>query len=291
MKTINYLVIILCICFSCKKPTSSDNKDDISKTPQLSSIDTFFPEEKTKVLVVGTFHFNYPGLDTHKIDETNKIDVLKEPKKSEVTELVNYIKRFKPTKIAIEALEGYGWNTKYKEYQNGEHRQKRDERFQLAMRIAMDLQLDTLYPIDARTLSNDLWKSDSLFYDSLTSKIDWEVKDPYWDKAVKYLDNNEKEISNVKLLDYFKDMNSRKNHNFNYGLYLTGNFSTGRYQGADHLSMWWYNRNARIFSNIIKIKPSKEDRVLVIMGNGHAALLRQFIEASPQFEFIEFDSL
>jgi len=291
MKTVNYLIIILCICISCKQSTLSENKNEVGTLSKLSSIDSFFPKEKTKVLVVGTFHFNYPGLDSHKTDKINEIDVLKEPKKSEVIELAEYIKQFRPTKIAIEALEGYEWNTKYKEYLNGEHRQKRDERYQLGMRIAMDLKLDTLYPIDAGTLTGDLFKKDSIFYKSLSSKIDWEVKDPYWDMAVKYLDNNEKELKDVNLLDYFKDMNSRRNHNFNYGLYLTGNFSSGGYQGADHLSMWWYNRNARIFSNIIKMNPSKKDRILVIMGNGHAALLRQFIEASPQFEFVEFDSL
>jgi len=30
---------------------------------------------------------------------------------------------------------------------------------------------------------------------------------------------------------------------------------------------------------------------LVIFGNGHAAILRQLLEASPQYEFVEFSSL
>ena len=37
----------------------------------------FFPQEQTKVLVVGMFHLSYPGLDTHKTQDDNKIDVLK----------------------------------------------------------------------------------------------------------------------------------------------------------------------------------------------------------------------
>ena len=86
-------------------------------------------------------------------------------------------------------------------------------------------------------------------------------------------------------------MNSREGHNTNFGLYLTGSFATGDGQGADHFSMWWYNRNARIFANIVNITESPEDRILVIFGNGHAAILRQFFEASPQYDFIEFDSL
>jgi hypothetical protein len=33
------------------------------------------------------------------------------------------------------------------------------------------------------------------------------------------------------------------------------------------------------------IVENKNDRVLVIIGNGHAAILRQLIESSPEFEF------
>ena len=95
----------------------------------------------------------------------------------------------------------------------------------------------------------------------------------------------------MHLLDYFKVMNSRENHLANYGLYLTGSMGTSNGQKADHLSMWWYNRNLRIFSEIVAMAEGPEDRILVIFGNGHAAVLRQLLEASPQFEFVEFSSL
>ena len=47
---------------------------------QLKSPSEFYPPQKTKVLVVGTFHFNFPGLDEVKTADEDKIDVLKEPK-------------------------------------------------------------------------------------------------------------------------------------------------------------------------------------------------------------------
>ncbi|PTM11004.1 MAG: hypothetical protein DA407_02465 [Bacteroidetes bacterium] len=257
----------------------------------LKPASEFYPKERAQVLVVGTFHFDYPGLDELKTKENDKIDVLKEPKKSEVTNLVEYIKKFKPTKVVIEAKPGNGWNDKLKEYKNGMYRDKRDERYQLAMRIATDFNLDTLYSADATALSDDLWEKDSLFYKSLTNKINWKLEDPYWEKVKEYFDYREKQIKNAPILDVFKSMNSRDGHNTNYGLYLTGAFATGDGQGADNLSMWWYNRNARIFANIVNITESADDRILVIFGNGHAAILRQFFEASPQYDFIEFDSL
>lgn len=263
------------------------------QTPKTSikSASEFYPKDRAQVLVVGTFHFNYPGLDELKTEASDKIDVLKEPKKSEVTALIEYIKRFKPTKIAIESHSGYGWNAKFKAYKKGEHRDKRDERYQLAMRIAQDSKIDTLYTVDASPLSNELYKKDSLFYQSITNKIDWELEDPFWNSAEKYFDYREKQIKKTHLLEVFKNMNTREGHNTNFGLYLTGAFASGEGQGADHFSMWWYNRNARIFANIVNITESPADRILVIFGNGHAAILRQFFEASPQYDFIEFSSL
>lgn len=286
----NFILPVLAFLFiSCND--NNQTKNDEKPENALKQASDFYPKERAQVLVVGTFHFNYPGLDELKTEESDKIDVLKEPKKSEVTELVEFIKKFRPTKIAIEAHPGYSWNEKFKAYKVGEHRDKRGERYQLAMRIGNDLNIDTLYTVDASTLSSDLHKRDSLFYQSLTSKIDWELEDPYWNAAKKYFNYREKQMKPTKILDVIKNMNTREGHNTNFGLYLTGAFATGDGQGADYLSMWWYNRNARIFANIVNITESPEDRILVIFGNGHASILRQFFEASPQYDFIEFSSL
>lgn len=258
---------------------------------QLKSPSEFYPKQKTKVLVVGTFHFNFPGLDEVKTADENKIDVLKEPKKSELEELVAYIKKFKPTKIAIEARPSWNTMQKFKEYKNGEHRTNRDERYQLGMRIASDLGLDSIYGIDASSLSNDLYQQDSIYLKNLLNKIDWKAENAFWPYAESYFDYRDKKMKDVHLLDFIKAMNTREGHNFNFGLYLTGSISTGDGQGADHLSIWWYNRNVRIFSKLINITQSPEERILVIFGNGHAAILRQLLEASPQYEFVEFSSL
>src|SRR5690349_14170235 len=124
----------------------------VAQQSNIKPPSSFFPKEKTKVLIVGTFHFDYPNLDAMKTSDNDKIDVLAEPKKSEVTELVNYIKQFKPTKIAIEARPEWKATDKLKQYKKGEFRRERDERFQLAMRIASELKLDTLYSVDVESM-------------------------------------------------------------------------------------------------------------------------------------------
>ncbi len=274
-----------------RSETNSTRDFQPSVWDTIKSPKDFYPKERAKVLVVGTFHFQYPGLDTHKTAEEDQIDVLKEPKKSELEDLIAYIKKFQPNKIAIEARPSWNTMEKFNAYKNGAYSDKRDERFTLGMRMAKDMALDTLYAIDTGSLFYDLKKKDSVVLNALIDQIDWDAPDPYWDMAKKWLDYDDKLIPKVHLLEYFKYMNSRENHLANYGLYLTGNMGTVENQAADNLSIWWYNRNLRIFSRLVALSEGPEDRILVIMGNGHASLLRHLFEASPQFDFVEFDSL
>jgi len=283
MKFFKLFLIVSILFFSCEQ----QNKEQQNFKP----ISDYFPKERAKVLVVGTFHFDYPNLDAIKTSDEDKIDVLKEPKKSEVTELVNYIKTFNPNKIAIEAFDGWHATEKLKTYKAGGHRDERDERFQLAMRIANELELDTLYSIDAGNMAEDLEKIDSSYTNALFKDFDFQSDDPYLEYVKDWIGQEDKLIPKVNLLDYFKHINSKESHQYGYGAYLVGDFKLDNQRGADILASWWYNRNLRIFRKLQEITESPNDRILVIFGNGHAAILRQLLEASPEYEFVEFDSL
>jgi len=277
-----FFIATLTLLFSCAEQ---------KKETTLKKASEYFPDEKTQVLVVGTFHFNYPGLDYNKTLEDDKIDVLKEPKKSEVTELVEYIKKFKPNKIAIEAFDKWEATAKLNDYKTGEYRDKRDERYQLGMRIANELQLDTLYAIDSWGLSDHMAETDSLYINNLFKDFDFQNEDPFNQYMTDWFNEESNLPSKTNLLRFFKLINSKEAHEYGYGAYLVGDFKLENYRGADILSIWWYNRNLRVFRNLQKITESKNDRILVIFGNGHASIFRQLLEASPEYDFVEFDSL
>lgn len=254
----------------------------------------YFPGSKAKVLVVGSFHFDYPNLDAHKTEKKDQVDVLSPKTAKEVTELVEYIKKFKPTKIAIEAFPDWNANQKLKEYKEGKHNDKRDERYQLAMRIAKDLGINELYSIDANSVLGDLQekfgKTDSLYFKNLSAEYDFQSNDPVSKQYDAFFKSSEPK--NFKsLLDLFKYMNGKEYHQHEYGAYLNGDFKLRKYDGADMLALYWYNRNLRIFRNIQNIPHNSEDRLLVIVGNGHASVLRQLFTSSPEFNYIEFNSL
>ncbi|MCJ8154497.1 DUF5694 domain-containing protein [Chryseobacterium sp. SSA4.19] len=254
----------------------------------------YFNNPKTKVLVVGSFHFDYPNLDAHKTEKGDQVDVLSPKTAQEVKELTDYIKKFKPTKIAIEAWPEWNANQKLKEYKDGKYKDKRDERYQIAMRIAKELNLTELYSIDANSILDDLeekfGKTDSVYFKNMSADYDFLSDDPISKQYNVFFKNSERK--NFKsILELFKFMNSKEYHQYEYGAYLTGDFKLRDHDGADMLALYWYNRNLRMFRNIQNIPRNTEDRILIIAGNGHASVLRQLFTSSPEFDYVEFDSL
>ncbi|MEO1436014.1 MAG: DUF5694 domain-containing protein, partial [Bacteroidota bacterium] len=79
--------------------------------------------------------------------------------------------------------------------------------------------------------------------------------------------------------------------NAGYGAYLNGEFETDNFAGADLLSVWWYNRNLRIYRKIQKIGAGPDDRVLVLFGAAHVAILKQLFECDPAFDLVKFNDL
>jgi len=254
----------------------------------------YFQNPKAKVLIVGSFHFDYPNLDAHKTEKSDQVDVLAPKTAKEVTELVNYIKKFKPTKIAIEAWPKWNANQKLKEYNEGKYRDKRDERYQLAMRIANELKINELFSIDAESVLDDLekrfGKQDSAYFKALSEEYDFQSNDAVSDQYNAFFKSSEPK--NFKsILENFLYMNSKEYHQYEYGAYLSGDFKLRDHDGADMLALYWYDRNLRMFRNIQNIPHTAEDRILVIAGNGHASVLRQLFTSSPEYDYIEFSSL
>lgn len=290
------LSFFACAVQNTETITSKEVARDHSEKETIKSPYSFFPKEKPQVLVVGTFHFNYPGLDAHKVSEENKMDILSTQRQKEVRELVDHIKKFKPTKIAVEipitsSTLAKKNNDDFRAFKKGEYTLKRDEGDQLAYRIAKEMNLDTIYGIDANTLTHDIAERDSLFVMEMWKDYDWKNDSETSQIINKVYEYGDKIDAETTLMENFTHMNSRDTHNFMYGTYLTGDFKLDNYRGSDVLASYWYSRNLRIFRNIQKITEGPEDRILVVFGNAHAAILRNLIECSPEYEFIEFDSL
>lgn len=250
-------------------------------------------KQMPSVLLVGTFHFAYYNLDAHKTDASKQLDILSAQRQKELKELLDYIARFKPNKIAFEATPQWHSMEKYRKYQQGQYQSEKDERFQIAFRLMNRFHLDTAYAVDAESLSEDLDKNDRFkpFADSIYKDWDFNSEDPMDIKYRQLYDYQDSLSRKLTLLNYFKYLNAHKSIQRSWGAYLVGDFKLGEYRGTDALAMHFYSRNLRIFRNIQRITTSPSDRILVLFGAGHMAVLQQLFECSPEYKLIPFSSL
>lgn len=250
-------------------------------------------EKLPKVLLVGTFHFAYFDQDHYKTDENNRIDILSEQKQKEVLDLVNYIAKFKPTKIFVEDFNKDNiLMTNYRKYKKGKYNLTADEIDQIGFRLLDKLKLDTIYGVDARTIAQDLFENDTTkkYITSLKKNIKNQAISPTLAKYDEWYKLDDKYLLENSLLDYFKLLNSEKYQQRGfYSMFLTS-FKNENINGADNLTLDLLGRNVRILHKITQ-NITSEDRILILFGSSHTEFFKVFFETSPEYELIKFTEL
>jgi len=253
-------------------------------------------DQVPQVLLVGTFHFGYPGLDTHKTKDEYKLDILSDQRQEELRELLDYIKKFKPTKIMLETSSNTGYlMNRMRRWQKGEEELGRRESDQIAIRLAHELQLDTIYGIDAPSLMTDMFRSkDSTAFKNYFADIFEDrpektnvIEDRYWE----WYEVGDRLTYEMRLLEYFKSQNTDKVIERMHGHYVLND----NYDDYNKMDGWlllnWYSRNLRIIKNIQRIETHSDDRIMILFGAGHMAILKQQLEATPEYELVKFGDL
>lgn len=102
---------------------------------------------RPEILVLGTYHMANPGHDIHNLHAD---DVLSPKRQQEIAQLIAVLKRFRPTKIAIEADAGSKKVAQqYADYLAGTYTLSTNEIDQLGYRLAKELGHKAIYPVDA----------------------------------------------------------------------------------------------------------------------------------------------
>lgn len=251
-------------------------------------------------MLLGTFHFGYPNLDGHKTDSSKFVDVKSPKRQAELEQLADVIMRFKPTRVYVESNDEPWVDSLYTAYLNNTYKLGRNEIFQVGFRVAGKMKHTKIYSSDTWPFSSEHYNEfkwiDSLWEQSLPADS---LRDKYWNKKYKqYYDNGDSADLALTILENFLLMAEPTTLQRMHGHYLTADFNTvplhnndDGQQGPDRLSIWWYNRNLRIFNNILRTKPTANDRIMVLFGNGHMPLLKHCFQASPAFEVVELKSL
>lgn len=232
---------------------------------------------RAQVLVLGVYHMSNPGRD---IFNMKADDVLAPKRQAEIAELIEVLKRFHPTKIAIEAdIWSQRVGREYSDYVVGKYTLSRNEIDQIGYRLAKELGHHAVYPVDVdgefpmqRVVNYGKASGRSKEVDRLMGEIGGMVKaqDQY--------------LASHTVLETLLYMNADDKVAEDVGFYYRqAHFGEpGDWAGADLVSDW-FRRNMRIYSNIAQLVDSPNERVLVIFGAGHLGWLRHDFASDPSF--------
>lgn len=237
-------------------------------------------QSQVEVLVLGTYHFANPGLD---VAQFTVADVLLPERQAEIESVVASLSAFRPTKVLIERLpeRASRVDSLYAAYRAGRHTLDRGEDEQLGFRIAAQAGLDRVHPVDhAGELPFGAFAAYAAQHESpAAGRIGTVIA-----RIETQMDSLQKSGTIGETL---RVLNTPMSLRQNLGAYMVG-AAVGAgdgYVGAD-LASAWYARNIRIFANVAALA-EPGDRVLVIFGSGHAAVLRHLIEMSPEMQLVD----
>lgn len=248
-----------------------------------------------EVLLLGCFHFDYPGLDAHRTPKENEVDVLSAERQKEMEALLEVILRFRPNKLVMET-QGGALMQQYRDHQRSNAPLGRNEYYQIGFRVMDRMQLDTLYAADADPLLVDMYMGkDSAFFtpwlDTLYAGWDWGGPDSASARYTRLYAAQDRFAHDHSMLETFLALNDDHTLDCMYGAYLNGGFLLDDHRGADILSIHWYNRNLRIFRNIQRITTAPDDRILVVFGAGHMGILKHLFDCTPEYKRVRLVDL
>ncbi len=295
MKKINFkLLIALLLISSCKT---------INETTTTEN------DNKIVTLLLGTYHWDNPGLDELNTETGN---YLTDTKQKEIQELVEKLNVFNPTKILIEQNPSlqYKHDSLYTLYKNSNfdlNSLGQNEIYQLGYKLAKMNNHDRVYCVDAdgayygqaiRMVAQNNQHKEYLNYDE-ENKATFKLNQEYINTH-SILDNLRKENDQNKIL---------KNHYLynNYFVLVRDTANVLRQSYKERLMeidgeqyfmksvdgenigvegyVEWLKRNVRIYANILDVC-KKEDRILVIFGTSHIRPLQIYLGDNPEFEIV-----
>ena len=228
-------------------------------------------DARPEIMVLGTYHMSNPGRDIYNMQAD---DVLQPKRQQEIEQLIDVLKKFHPTKIAIEGDVGSEKIAReYSDYVAGKFTLSRNEVDQIGYRLAKELGHKAIYPVDEE--GDFPWQRVVNYAKGAGSKEKFDALAASTGTLVKEQDDFLKSHTVLEMFEYMNsDSMAAKGMAFYYAMVPFG--EPGDYAGPDLVAAW-YQRNIRIYHNIVTLVESPNDRILVLYGAGHLGWLQQDI--------------
>jgi len=229
-------------------------------------------EPLARVMLLGLFHFNNPGLDAVKYEP---VDVMKPEQQAYLVGLSERLARFAPTRVLLEypPTSDEAMNQRYSDFLAGRIELGRNEIYQLGFRVARLMGHRRVHGIDAKAPPAELklWSYLSEQPASLG---------PFEQMIAAESERLQRMHRALTLREILAMTNSVEEDRRNKGFYMLLNpvaADGGLFHGADASADWWH-RNLRMYA-LIQAHAQPGERLLVIAGSGHTAILRDFLRS------------
>lgn len=239
-------------------------------------------QTKPVVMILGTYHMGNPGLDLNNVKAD---DVRAEKRQKELVELVTILKKFKPTKIAVEFTpEEAKYLARYPQYLDGKYELAANEIDQIGFRLAKEMNHKQIYPID---------RKGNFDFGKVAAAAKANNQEAQLNKMIDFgkaetarMQERLKTATITEMLRYMND--ERKLEEMHQPYMAMLRIGTEQDYTGVELARDWYERNMKIYANIARLADTPNERILVIIGAGHAKLLNQFVAESDDFNLERF---
>ena len=246
---------------------------------------TIHAQQKTKVLVLGSYHMGNPGLDAFNMQAD---DVTVPKRQKEIEEFVALLASFKPTKICLEAGidRQLKLNENYRAYLDGKKELRKNETDQIGFRLAKKLGHAGVFAIDADAPFN----MDTVV--KVAQKYQFNSFLELLQKLPGFMQDENKKLHESTIIQFYQYINSDEYNRMAHGFYLDMAVigKDNNYAGAD-LVADWYKRNLRIYRNLMALQLKPEDRVLILYGAGHSKILQDLVDNSSSLQLVKLKEL
>jgi Family of unknown function (DUF5694) len=246
-------------------------------------------QPKIKVILLGTFHFG----ETPDRNKTAFPDLFSPKRQAELDTIANKLQKTGVNKFFLEgSVKGQkkidDWYALYSQKKMTDTVILRNEILQVAFRTAV---LN-----NAKLVAAD--SPQELPYDKMNAYEKKHEKDtvnfyPFFDVEYPFK-TKQKGLSQSTMSEYYIYLNSlykRQALMYDYLHYALG-YGIGTEYVGEEFALSWYDRNLKIFTNILRNVDVKNDKVAVVLfGASHTAVLRQFFEYHPYFEVVEVEDV
>ena len=232
---------------------------------------------RPKVFVLGTYHMK-PTEDTVKMGE---MELLPE-RKQKIRELIEKLKAFQPTKVAVEVVvkEQERLDQEYRKFTDGDWALPINEIYQVGFRLAKEMSHQKVHAID--------WMDPLPGQRSVGEVLEWaEVHQSELHKLIMYemMPEISVETEELPLLEIYLKLNDEKLVKRTQELYMNLALigEKDNYIAMDWLR-WWYQRNLIIYSNLARLVEHEKERIFLIVGADHLYTVNRFLKESNLFD-------